>query len=337
MKRSIGLALFIVSAAMETAWGATYTWGYVGSDWATAANWKTNAVTSSTVPGVNDTAVFGNNAANPPVISGAQSIYKVDCSGQNNAMTFGGSGTLTIGAGGILGQTYGAVTFTNTLTLNLSASQPWRPTSGRTMIVQGPITGTGDITVNNASDLNCVLKYGGAPSYVTNATFVGNLVVNGPAVQRQTYQGNLADNTCQFWLDFGTIAADTTATFGQTAGAAPGTNTLNGASFYIAATASSGAPIAECNNPISIASGGGALLSCQKSGAIGKWSGPITLGGPLYLACDLGSSTITYTNLYTGTISLNQNAAGRLSIANLPNCYYSDNITFLGGISDWGR
>ena len=334
MKLKIAVLALTLGATLPAV-ATNYTWRFAGSDWGTATNWTTNAVISATVPGASDTALFQNSSATFPAINDARAIYQVNGSAQQQNMTIGGTGTLTIGAGGIVGQTYNNLIFSNTLTLNLSASQPWRPTSARTIIVQSPVTGTGNIS-NYASDVNCTLKYGGAPAYVTGATFTGNLAVNGPAVQRGTYGGGLIDNGCQFWLDFGTVTTNTTATFGLTPGATPSTNILNGAAFFIKATASSGNPLAECNNPFVIAAGGGGLYALQNSGAIAKWSGAITLGGPLFLADDQAGST-TFTNLYTGAISLNQNAAGRLSIANIPGLYNPNNTTILGSISDAGN
>jgi autotransporter-associated beta strand protein len=168
----------------------TWTGGGGNTSWTTAGNWLSN-----TVPTTGDAIIF--NAASSAnlntVLNQNFSVSGLSVTNPSGPVSIGGANTLTNGAGGI---DLSAATQNLTITapMVLGAAQSWTVTNGRTLSVNGGVSGGVALTVagTGAVSIGGVASYTGATTVNSGVTLkmgaanvlpsgagVGNLILNG--------------------------------------------------------------------------------------------------------------------------------------------------------------
>ena len=167
-----------------------WTGGGGNTSWTTANNWLSN-----TVPTTGDAIIF--NAASTAnlatVLNQNFSITSLSVTNPSGPVSIGGANTLTNGSGGI-DLSAANQNLTITAPMVLGAAQSWNVTNGRTLSVNGGISGgvaltvagtgtvslggaashTGATTVNSGATLRM-----GAANVLPNGAGAGNLILNG--------------------------------------------------------------------------------------------------------------------------------------------------------------
>jgi len=187
LRRILPIISFALLTAVQ-ANAANKTWGNVGSDFATGANWL-----GSTAPANNITAdvgVFTNaTVTNNPVFTADRSINRLQFNPGTAAWTFTGSGgtqTLTLGGGGIVNNSANTQTFSASgLQLALGANATFNANNGalaidsavnvsnRTLTLQG--SGTSSTISGVVSGTGGLTKQGSGTWTLNNAnTFTGD-------------------------------------------------------------------------------------------------------------------------------------------------------------------
>ena len=153
------------SAGVATPSGGTGNWDLSTLDWSNSAAdiaWTDVSATGT------DTAVFGGTAGN--VTLGAN-LSALGLQFTTTGYTIGGTGTLTLGTGGINASslTTGTTTLNNNMTL--AGLGGWNVGTGATVTANGIIGGTGGITKTGAG----VVNLNGANTYSGGTTITGIL------------------------------------------------------------------------------------------------------------------------------------------------------------------
>lgn len=292
MRTSGLLAVFLVAGFALTPNAADVTWRNSGTDWLTAANWDPDGV-----PGAGDSALLPYvTPAFQPTLDGAASLLSLEIKNTyNTAWAVGGTGTLSLGAGGL------ALTGSRNLqridaNVELTASQTWyfdsRENRNYSFRLGGRLSGTGDLTLEERrGDALCTWYFGDG---TTRAP--GDFAFDGDTT--------ILHRFCEVQLDVGPQAASADFAFGGTP-IAPGTLRLeDGARFRFAASAAAPGVSLGIANPVEIGPGGG-TVALMASGATPpqlQLSGDVVLGGPLALL----RANVTPAPTYTGTWSLPQ-------------------------------
>lgn len=320
------IALLVLGLGLSPAMATNFVWKTAGvsTTWEDSSNW-----TPAGVPVSNDTVMLsGGPFSYMPSISDARSILGfTNIASYATEVAINGSGTLTIGASGIKLDVSRAG-----LTLNpnivLATQQTWSVGSSQAheiIMTNGTLTGTGPLTLYYAgSYYRSALIYGSASGgNVNGATFTGGLVVSGSYARVEHYLGS-------------SLAASGSYAFGGTVGS-PGDITLNnGGTFRVRAGGTSSSVVLDCVNPIKVGMGGGTLLAMEETSTtapIIRFTGPILLGGPLYLQRNRMAPMAVSTG-YVGTITLQQASAATALISTEINGYENRLYTLPGNIVD---
>ena len=191
----------LVGAIMAGSASAQTVWSNLGTDWATAANWSSGVPTSGTVASFNAQVGTGTSLNNP-IISGAGNV----ASGLNlnnnflgGAFVFTGTGTLTLGSGGIVVRGFGTQTINGptlagaaagNLTINVGADAGLTLSGATTATTNvGVMTIAGTLTLNNVADNTLKVGTGGNVSLVG-----GTLSVLGNSGGTAYTKGSLSNN-----------------------------------------------------------------------------------------------------------------------------------------------
>ena len=299
----------------------TMTWGNVGTDFATDANWL-----GGTAPADNATSDIGAFAnatvTNNPVFTADRSINGLRFSNGTAAWTFTGSGgtqTLTLGSGGITNNSANTQTFSASgLQLALGTNLTFAATSGALAIDSAVNLTNFNLTLGGASAgsaISGVVSGTGALS----KTGTGTWTLSGP----NTYTGGTTINA-------GTVAISNGSSFGSN------TVTFASSGTRVAALAS----VQVTNNYALTGSG-----TMDVGANVLTNSGVISGGGGLTKA-GAGTMVLTAANTYTGvttvsngTLNIQNNTAlgpanggtnGRTVVASGASLELQNNITVTG-------
>ena len=252
--------------------------------WFTTLNGPT---TVTVVPGASDSAYFnatGQTAFHNVYLNApsGRSVRYIETNGNalNGTTLLGGTSvtpatqTLTLGIGGL--SLSGVLTFGSSVSLVIGGNQNWSTGTGQTLVIQGVVSGTGNVNKYGAS---------GTATLSGNNSFTGNLTINS-----------------------GIISATTNATaLGATNGGALSALSTGTYSLGVAVTYSSRTLTLSGTGSISAPNNG--ALSIDNTGT-NTFSG-ITLGASAYiratlsgtLAAPITTDSATGKNLTTGAAS----------------------------------
>ena len=215
------LALAVASLGNHALQAVTFSWNNAGTDWATASNW------SAAVPTATDIASFnpqsGSGAAiNIPVIAGTGNVASALNLNNNflgGAFSFSGTGTLTLGSGGVTVRGYGTQTINGPILAGAAAGNlTFNIGNNAGLTLSGATTATtnsgaitvngGTFTVDNSTSTTAKLN-----GNVVNLTSGGTFSLVGNAAGTTLNLGNLpTGNNTVSGLNTFTITPNGTAT-----------------------------------------------------------------------------------------------------------------------------
>ena len=283
-------------------WDATRTWTGGGADnnWTTAANW------GGTAPSANDDLVFPSGAlrlSNNNNFAAGTTFASIQFTGTSGGYTLSGN-PISLGTGDI---TSSNTSGTNTISLNISLPGNRVVTvtnAGGTLVINGVISqssgtrtltkqGAGTLTLSGVNtytgtttisagtlSINTIQNVGGGASSLGAPTTVGNgtIAIGATGILKYTGSGHSSDRVINKTTDGSTIDASGSGTLTLTGG-------ITG------------------NNDNLVLTGTGNGI---ESGVIGSGNATLTKSGT-------GTWTLSGTNTYTGTTTIN---AGVLNIQN---------------------
>ncbi len=296
----------------------TITWRNAGSDWHDPANW-----TPETVPGPGDIAVFPSvNPVVAPVLSANASVLGLDIrDNYSSDWSFSGSGTLTIGTGGVRLTGIGGTT-TLGVDVALDGDQVWEsPGTQRSLhlMLAKSLSGHGNLTVRQTgTDGHVFILYLGDGTARTASDFAldGTIHVEGLAelqynVGPQTASGDFS--LC------GTVAAP------QTISATNGLSRVN-----VVSTGSASGTELRVVNPIEVGPDGLTLKATYDAGTTFEFAGDVFLGGPV----GLFRSNKTPAPVYSGVWTLPQDRGATPAILIAQPGYDQPSYTFAAPLAD---
>ena len=276
------------------------TWRNIGENWLDEANWNPEQV-----PGAADTAILPRS--NPinfhPSLNGNTSIYGLNINNNyNQAWIVGGSGKLTLGAGGIF-MTGSRTENQINVNLEIAGNQTWyfqssENRTGYSLRLGGKISGSGNLTFEERrGDAISTWKFGHSDVSKSPADF--NL--NGSA--------KLFGTKTEVQFILGPQTTSTDFVFGGTPQTPQTLRLDNGGRFRLMVSAPSDDVEIGFLNPIEIGPDGG-FFAVEYDSATTMIPGDITLGGPF----GIWRSNANPLPQYGGVWTLPQDRAARCGI-----------------------
>jgi fibronectin-binding autotransporter adhesin len=176
--------------------GAAVTKSATGTDLGDAASW------GGTSPTATDTATWTANSLGSGLTLGADVTWQgVAVTGGSTAIDISGSGRLNLGEGGFdLSTSPVNLSVANPLTL--AANQAWKVADGRTLAVNGAISGAGGLqagaTIATASFANYLSTSAGSPTTVATGVNLADLTSAGGVIAGSWISGPNSPKAYQF-------------------------------------------------------------------------------------------------------------------------------------------